>query len=75
MLADELRPQHQPADAFMAAVDFFRIVGEPDGFDHRAPAQRLRPRFDPATGQSSNAWILAGMGATNGFCQCRIQLA
>ena len=32
-LADELRPQHQPLDAFVLAVDLLRIAGQADRLD------------------------------------------
>src|SRR5690606_2065898 len=40
-LSHEFRAQHQPLDAFVAAVDLLGVSGQPDRLDHRAALQRL----------------------------------
>lgn len=45
-LAHELGAQDETLDGVMTAVDFFRIVGEPDRADHRALLQGLASTLD-----------------------------
>src|SRR3546814_4829420 len=40
-LGDEFGAQDEPLDAFIAAVDFLRVVGQLDRLDQRSAFQRL----------------------------------